>query len=71
MPITNTIQQAVTAYEARIGTPFKPTPERFYRRVNINQKRFGQLLRGDKEPVTSELKALSEFFQVPITELIA
>ena len=70
MPITNTIQQAVTKYENRIGTAFKPSTERFYTKVNINQKRFGQLLRGDKEPVSSELKALSEFFNVPITELI-
>lgn len=70
MPLTNTIQRAVTEYENRIGTAFKPTPERFYKKVNINQKRFGQLLRGDKVPLTTEVKALSEFFNVPVTELI-
>lgn len=67
--LTN-IQRVVTEYENRIGTAFKPTPERFYKRVGVNQKRFGQLLRGEKEPVTSELRTLSQFFQVPITELI-
>jgi hypothetical protein len=66
----NTIQQAVSDYESRIGTPFKPTTDLFYKKVNINQKRFGQLLRGEKEPVTSELKALSNFFNVPIANLI-
>ena len=56
-------------YSNRVGG-FKPNPI-FYKKVGINHKRFGQLLRGDKEPVTSELKALSEFFKVPITELIS
>ena len=65
-----TIQQVVYDYEKRIGTPFKPTPELFYRKVNINQKRFGQLLRGEKEPVTSELKSLADFFKVSLTSLI-
>jgi hypothetical protein len=69
MAQSNTIQKAVTEYENRIGTPFKPTVKLFYQKVNINQKRFGQLLRGEKEPVTSELKALSSFFNVPITNL--
>ncbi len=70
MAQTNTILQAVSDYENRIGTPFKPTLKLFYEKVNINQKRFGQLLRGEKEPVTSELKALSRFFNVPVESLI-
>ena len=55
-------------YGNRVGG-FKPNPI-FYKKVGINHKRFAMLLRGSKEPVTSELKALSEFFNVPITELI-
>ena len=55
-------------YSNHVGG-FKPNPI-FYKKVGINHKRFAMLLRGSKEPVTSELKALSEFFNVPITELI-
>ncbi len=48
---------------------FKPNPI-FYSRVGINHKRFYQILRGEKEPLVSELKNLSNFFKVPISELI-
>ena len=64
------LQSVIYEYEKQIGTPFKPTPELFYRNVNINQKRFGQLLRGEKEPVISELKSLAAFFKVSVICLI-
>ncbi len=70
MKTTNTIKKAVIDYETRIGSPFKPTKEMFYRKVGINQKRYGQLLRGEKDPMITELKNLSNFFQIPINELI-
>ena len=70
MSITNTIQKAVAQYENRIGSPFRPTRDMFYRKVGINQKRYGQILRGEKEPVISEIKNLSQFFNIPVSELI-
>ena len=48
---------------------FKPTPS-FYREIGINQKRWGQIYRGEIEPVVSELKRIAEYFEVDVTELI-
>lgn len=65
-PISTTIAQ----YEDRICGKFKPD-KRFYETVGINSKRFYQLVRGEKEPVASELVNLSKFFSVPLTTLCA
>ncbi|WP_297092212.1 helix-turn-helix transcriptional regulator [uncultured Draconibacterium sp.] len=46
--------------------PQKP----FYDAVGINQKRWGQIYRGEIEPTISEAKAIAEYFEVDITELI-
>ncbi len=62
------IQTALEQYEDTIGGKFKPDT-RFYVRVGINPKRFGQLLRGDKPVMAFEAKNLSEFFNVPIDRL--
>ena len=64
-----TIKQAVQNFEDRNLTKFKPT-KKFYETTKINRIRFGQLVEGKKQMYASELKALSEFFNVPITELI-
>lgn len=48
---------------------FKPTKE-FYKVVAIKQKRFGQLLRNEKEAFQSELDRLANFFCVPVSSLI-
>ncbi len=63
-PIQNTLSQ----YEDRIGGKFKPD-KRFYNKVGINSKRFGQLLRGEKIPLLDEAARLSDFFNVPIDQL--
>ena len=64
-----TIKQAVQNFEDRNLTKFKPT-KKFYETTKINRIRFGQLVEGKKQMYVSELKALSEFFNVPVTELI-
>ena len=43
---------------------FRPTQE-FYVSVGINKKRWGQIYRGEKEPVLSEIKAISQYFNIP------
>ena len=42
----------------------------FYDAVAINQKRWGQLYRGDVSPTVDELKSIADYFEVPVTELI-
>lgn len=65
-PISTTLAK----YEDRIGGKFKPD-KRFYEKVGINSKRFGQLVRGEKIPLLDEASRLSEFFSVPLTALCA
>ena len=55
------IQNALDQYEERIGGKFKPN-ERFYKKVGINQKRFGQLIRGEKPIFGFEAQNLASFF---------
>lgn len=62
------IQQALEAYENRIRGTFKPD-ERFYSKVAINQKRWGQLVRGEKPPYAYELKNLSNCWDIPVLDL--
>lgn len=50
---------------------FRFSPDRqFYEAISINQKRWGQLYRGEVSPTIDELKAIAEYFEVPVTELI-
>lgn len=42
----------------------------FYDEMKINQKRWGQIYRGEIEPNVSELKSIAAFFEIPLTELI-
>lgn len=62
------LQTALDQYEDSIGGKFKPD-DRFYKKVNINHRRFGQLLRGDKPIFGYEARNLSQFFNVPLDEL--
>ncbi|MEI6138284.1 MAG: helix-turn-helix transcriptional regulator [Mariniphaga sp.] len=48
---------------------FKPD-QKFYETVKINQKRWGQIYRGEVSPSIEEVKSISTFFNVPITEFI-
>jgi len=41
----------------------------FYDAVKINQKRWGQIYRGDTVPTMTEAKAIADYFEVDITEL--
>ena len=51
------------------GFVFKPEKS-FYEKVGINQKRWGQIYRGEVPPNIVELKSIALFFGVEITELI-
>lgn len=42
----------------------------FYGAVNINKKRWGQIYRGETSPTLTEAKAIADFFEVPVTDLI-
>lgn len=63
------LSEIVQKYENKICTKFIPS-KNFYNNVGINQKRFGMLLRGEKDMTIKEAKKLSEFFKTPITDLL-
>ena len=65
----NNLSMALHQYEDRIKGRFKPD-RRFYNSVGINQKRFGQLLRGEKPIMGFEARNLSQFFGVSLESLI-
>jgi hypothetical protein len=50
------------------GFRFKPDHS-FYLQTAINKKRFGQLMRGEKEPSITELKTLCKHFGYNIKNL--
>jgi hypothetical protein len=64
----NKIQQSIKKVEKQ-NFPFKPDRD-FYRRVNINQKRWGLIVKGHLSPTIDETKAIAEFFEVEVSELI-
>jgi hypothetical protein len=64
------LQRVLHKYEERVCGKWKPNGL-FYHRVEINQKRFGMLLRGELELKASEAKRLSDFFGVDIYELLS
>lgn len=63
------LQKVVIQFEKNIKGKWKPNTK-FYKRVNINQKRFGMLRRGELEMSLSEAKNLADFFKVPINTFI-
>lgn len=48
---------------------FKPKKE-FYKEIGVPQKRFGQLMRNEKEALNSELERIAKFFNVEVSDLI-
>jgi hypothetical protein len=42
----------------------------FYQAVNIRQKRWGQIYRGETVLTLTEAKAIAKFFEFPVTDLI-
>lgn len=48
---------------------FKPD-RTFYERVNIRQKRWGLIYRGEADPTITEIKAIAQFFNILVNELI-
>lgn len=53
----------------RPNVVFKPTSD-FYKEVGIKRKRFGQLYRGEKSPLLSELESIARFTNVSLNDLI-
>lgn len=62
------LQKAINQYEQSIGGSWKPN-ESTYERVGVKKKRFWQLVRGEKRPTIDEARALSELFNVSISDL--
>ena len=48
---------------------FKPDLE-FYQTIGINRKRWGQIYRGDIEPTISDAKAIADYFEFELIDLI-
>ena len=48
---------------------FIPDPN-FYKKVGIRRKRWGQLIRNEQSPTLQELQAISNFFNVKVTNLL-
>ena len=50
---------------------FSFRPDRsFYDSVKINQKRWGQIVKGKADPKLSELRAIADYFKIEVSELI-
>ena len=64
----NSIQEIIKEKEVN-NLIFKPDKS-FYEKVQINQKRWGEIYRGKTEPKLSELKNIATFFGVDISKLI-
>jgi hypothetical protein len=43
---------------------FRPNSE-FYKSVNIRRKRWGQIYRGERSPLMSEIIEIANYFQIP------
>lgn len=64
-----TLQVVISQYEERTGLKFKPE-DRFYQMVQINPKRFGQLLKGTKPIYGFEALTLSNYFGVSAIDFL-
>lgn len=64
----NKIRESIKKVEKK-NFPFKPDRD-FYRRVNINQKRWGLIVKGQLSPTVDEAKSIAEFFEIEVAELI-
>ncbi|MBB6005132.1 hypothetical protein [Arcicella rosea] len=59
----------IVAFEKETMLLFKPS-KAFYETVGINKKRFWQLVRGVKKPLTEETENLSKCLKVPLSQLM-
>ena len=65
-----TISDVIKSFEDRIGGKFQPD-RRFYEKIGTNQKRWGLIVKGKAEPFLSEAQRISDFFGVPLNQLVA
>ena len=64
----NKIQKFIKSKEQN-NFVFKPQRD-FYEKINIRQKRFGQILRDEASPTLTEIEAIANYFNISINELI-
>ena len=65
----SSLSNVLQAFRIAHRTPFTPTPE-FYTEVGINRIRYSKLVRGKVVITGPEARALADFFEVPITDVI-
>lgn len=55
----------------KIPTDFDMKPKKsFYEKIGINQKRYGQILKGTTIANAEEIKALSVYFGIDVNDLL-
>jgi hypothetical protein len=59
------IQQVIKDFEKSKSLKFVPN-SLFYGKVQINQKRFGMIVRGELDITKGEIERLANYFQIPI-----
>lgn len=65
------MEKIINIIRSKEQNSFKFCPDHnFYIAVKINQKRWGQIIRGEYSPTIDELKSIANYFEVEITELI-
>ena len=70
--VAKTHNKLATIIKQRETNAFRFKPNKaFFSEIGISQKRFGQLIRNEKEALPSELKAIADYFKVAITDLIS
>ena len=66
------VKRLINRFESKTNLVFKPHIS-FYDSLGIRRKRFGQLVRGEKNPDSEEIKRLLEyfkqFFEVKVDEM--
>jgi hypothetical protein len=63
------INQLITNKETN-AFRFKPNMA-FFKEIGINRKRFYMILKKETDPTLSELRTISKYFDVNITELVS
>jgi transcriptional regulator with XRE-family HTH domain len=64
----NKIKQII---EKQASQGFKlATNSLFFSKIGISRRRWAQIINGDKDPTTGELRRIAKFFGVSVTELI-
>lgn len=55
------VRRLIDRFESQTYLVFKPKPS-FYEAIGVNRIRFAQLSKGKKNPESSEIKALVQYF---------